>query len=133
MADNDDISEIAVKDNLRGRMLVTIKFSTSFDILPFPPADYYPDNTLSTFTTYRNYINALALTLLVLAVIIVPKRMHLHALSLGYIPSLIYLGMGVTPANYTDWVQFTLKELKVMAMVGGTSFGQCCQSLNEDF
>ena len=109
------------------RVLANIIFSTSFDISPFPPADYYPDNTLATFTAYRNYLNALAIALLVLSVVLVPKRMHLHALSSAYLPALLYIGFGILPANYTDWVQFTLQDMGVQAMIGGVSLGTCCQ------
>jgi hypothetical protein len=91
-------------DAVNGRLLATITFSGSFSVTSYPPASYYPDSTLNAFNLLRKYIAALSVALIVLCFILVPKRMHLHAATLIYIPAQIYISYVLTPSKYTDWL-----------------------------
>ena len=110
------------------RQLATLTFDSTFSIDTYPPALYYPDTTLTSFTQLQSYITALSIALLVLSFIIVPKRMHLHTLSFVYIPAQIYVAYCLTASKLTDWIQYTLQFMNRAGMFGGFGMGRCCQS-----
>ena len=114
-------------------MLTSLTFSSTISLDTYPPANYYPSTTLATFTSLQNYISALATALLVLCLILIPRRTHLHSLTLVYLPAQLFLTFCLLPSAYTDWLQFTLQNLARTALVGGFSLGQCCQSLYPSF
>ena len=58
--------------------------------------------------------------------------MHLHAVTMIYVPAQIYICYMVIPAVYTDWIQNTLQDVSRAALFGGFSMGECCSLLNED-
>jgi hypothetical protein len=117
-----------VSSGRESRQLVSISFESTFSIETYPPALYYPDTTLTSFTQLQNYITAVSIALLVLALIIVPKRMHLHSLSFVYLPAQIYVTYCLNTSKLTDWIQFTLQFMNRAGMLGGFGMGQCCQS-----
>ena len=92
-----------------GRLLTSISFTSTFSVSSYPPADYYPSNTLDMFNNLRSYINALSIAIVVICFILVPYKMHLHAVTLIYIPAQIYISYGLLPASFTDWLQYTLQ------------------------
>jgi len=49
--------------------------------------------------------------------------MHLHSLTLIYIPSQIYITLGVGADGYTDWIKYTLENLKPFGFIGGFTLG----------
>lgn len=113
------------------RLLTTVAFSSTIQVDTFPPANYYPDTTLDKFTLYKTYLTALSIAILVFCFILIPKRMHLHSVTLLYIPAQVFLTFGLVPQQYTDWIQFTIQYLRQSSLIGGFSMGECCQSVNE--
>lgn len=105
------------------RLLASLSFSSTINLDTYPPAYYYPDTTLSLFNSLQSYISALATALLVLTLILVPKRTHLHSLTLISLPAQLFLTYAILPSSYTDWIQYTLKNISSTALVGGFSFG----------
>lgn len=63
-----------------------------------------------------------------LCLVIVPKKMHLHAVTLSYLPAQIFISYGIVADGYTDWIKFTLENMKQTALFGGISLGECCAS-----
>ncbi len=118
--------------NINSRLLATLALSSSISISTYPPADYYSDPTLKQFDLYQNYISALCLALLVICFVLIPKRSHLHNISLVYLPAQIFIVYGVLPSSETEWILYTLKSLRWSALVGGFSFGECCSEVFKD-
>ena len=108
--------------------MLTTAFTASLDLNIYPPATYYPDSTLQQFSRLKDNITALAITLLVLCLVLVPKKMHLHAVTVSYLPAQIFITYGIAADGYTDWIKFTLENVKKTALFGGVSFGECCTS-----
>jgi hypothetical protein len=52
--------------------------------------------------------------------------MHLHILSVIYLPAQIFITFGVVADKYTDWIKYSLQGMTYPALVGGFSFGKCC-------
>jgi hypothetical protein len=52
--------------------------------------------------------------------------MHLHALTVVYLPAQIFITFGVVADQYTDWIKYSLQGMSYPALVGGFSFGKCC-------
>jgi hypothetical protein len=52
--------------------------------------------------------------------------MHLHSLTVLYIPAQILLTYGLVADDFTDWIKFCIKNIKSTSLVGGASFGDCC-------
>jgi hypothetical protein len=111
------------------RLLAAIAFSTSFDLSTYPPATYYPDSTLARFTLLQKYTTGLAVGLLALCLVLIPRKMHLHSATLGYVPAQIYILYTLIPSAYTDWVQYVLQTVARPALFGGYTMGECCQVL----
>lgn len=108
--------------------MLTTAFTTSLGLNIYPPATYYPDTTLQEFSILKDNITALAIALLVLCMVLVPKKMHLHAVTLAYLPAQIFITYGIVADGYTDWIKFSLENVKKTALFGGVSFGDCCTS-----
>ena len=68
-------------------------------------------------------MSALSIAIVILCLILVPKRMHLHAVTMIYIPAQIYITYTILPAVYTDWIQNTLQDISRAALFGGYSMG----------
>ena len=68
-------------------------------------------------------MSALSIAIVILCLILVPKRMHLHAVTMIYIPAQIYITYNILPAVYTDWIQNTLQDISRAALFGGYSMG----------
>jgi hypothetical protein len=52
--------------------------------------------------------------------------MHLHALTIIYTPSQIFITYGLVADQYTDWIQYSIKNMSYSALVGGFTLGSCC-------
>jgi hypothetical protein len=109
------------------RMLATITFSSSFNLNTYPPAVYYPPSTSAEFSQLQYDLTAVSICLLVLAFILVPKKMHLHVLSVAYLPAHVFITYGLVADQYTDWIKYSLQNTRYSALIGGFSFGNCCQ------
>lgn len=46
----------------------------------------------------------MAIALLVLCLILVPKKMHLHVVTLSYLPAQVFITYGIVADGYTDWI-----------------------------
>ena len=110
-------------EEVKGRLLNAITFSNEFTLDSYPPANYYPDTTLDRFNLLQSYMGSLSIALLVLCLILVPKRMHLHSLTLIYVPAQMYITYGLIPSSETDWIQYCTSTLKNAALIGGFSMG----------
>lgn len=62
-----------------------------------------------------------------LSFILIPKKMHLHALTVVYIPAQIFVTFGLVGDEYTDWIMYVLQNISYPALIGGFSLGKCCQ------
>lgn len=76
----------------------------------------------------KDNISVLAIVLLVLCLALVPKKMHLHAVTLAYLPAQVFITYGIVADVYTDWIKFCLESIKSTALFGGVSLGECCTS-----
>ena len=52
--------------------------------------------------------------------------MHLHILSVVYLPAQIFITFGVVAEQYTDWIKYALQGITYSALVGGFTLGKCC-------
>lgn len=59
--------------------------------------------------------------------------MHLHGVTYIYIPAQIFITYGLVADQYTNWIKFALTDTFYPALIGGFSFGECCQSQSTYF
>ena len=104
-----------------------MSFSSTISVDTYPPAVYYSPSVFSNFDRLQYNITALSICLIVLSFILVPKKMHLHALTVVYIPAQIFVAFGLVADEYTDWIMYVLQNTSYPAMVGGFSLGNCCE------
>jgi hypothetical protein len=63
------------------------------------------------------------IVLLGLCLLLIPSKVHLHSVTLIWIPAYLYLVYGVAMENSTDWVKWSLENVGGFAFVGGFSIG----------
>lgn len=78
----------------------------------------------------QGVIMVLSILVLVLALILVPKKMHLHSLTIGIIPALLFIIFGLSMESIADWDKYIMQGCKYGALVGGVSFGACCTTIS---
>lgn len=122
-----------VGSSLSPHRMLTISFSSTFNVETYPPAIYYPPATSTQFSQLQYDLTALSICLLVLSFILVPKKMHLHALTVVYLPAQIFIAFGLVADSYTDWIKFSVSNLTYSALIGGFSFGKCCTTQSTYF
>ena len=98
----------------------------------YPPANYYEDSTQSTFKRIRDYLTAFSIGAIIVGWVLIPKKMHLHALSVLCLPAQILVMFGLCATGKSDWLQYTLGYIWRAAMIGGWSAGSCCDDVSED-
>jgi hypothetical protein len=115
------------------RLLIDVSFSSTINLNTYPPAVYYSPSVTSQFTQLQYDTAALSICLLVLSLILVPKKMHLHALTVIYLPAQIFLSYGLVADDYTDWIKYTIQNTSYSALIGGFSYGNCCTTQSTYF
>ncbi len=72
----------------------------------------------------------LSLLLLIVSLIAIPKKTHLHSFTLSFIIAKVWLIFGLALEGKLDWTSHILKCVKNFAMIGGESMGDCCHNLS---
>jgi hypothetical protein len=67
---------------------------------------------------------------MVLSLVIIPKKTHLHSFTFSFIVAKVWLIFGLALEDKLDWVNHVLKDIKPWAMVGGFSMGPCCHNVS---
>lgn len=104
-----------------------MSFSSTISLDTYPPAVYYSPSIFSKFDRLQYNITALSICLIVLSFILIPKKMHLHALTVVYIPAQIFITFGLVADDFTDWIMYSLQNISYAALIGGFSLGSCCE------
>lgn len=121
---------------LEQRLLQTVYLNSSFDftVNTYPPANYYPTQTIDLFDLFSKLIKAFSIASLVLAVgcYIGKKRTVLYSIELASLLVLIYISQGYGLDTYIDWLGYTITGMKECTLIGGFAFNDCrCPA--EDF
>jgi hypothetical protein len=110
-------------DTSRRRLLqsITLNFNTNFTITSFPPANYYEEQTMSTYATLQKIIYASAIVLLSLCLlnILFIKKTHIHIFLSASLPAQIFIIIGLVSEKYTDWIKWSLSGFDELAFIGG--------------
>jgi len=122
---SDDFNRVREQKN---RLLIvsSITFDAEMKISAFPPVIYYSSSENEFFKSAKSIIYYLALSLLILSLMAVSKKMHLHSFTFTVIVAKVWLTFGLTLEDKLDWVNTVLQDIKPFAMIGGISLGKCC-------
>ena len=105
------------------RLLTSISLETNFTVDSYPPAVYYSEDTFNFYDFANQLLFILGIILLVLCLMIIPRKMHLHSVTLIQYPAIIFISAGLLLENESDFVKSTLASLKPLAFIGGISIG----------
>lgn len=105
-------------------MLISVAFEITVD--SFPPANYIDSSTTSFYANCDSALQILSLVLIVMCLIVVPRKWALHSLSLSWLPPYIYLIYFHSTAYTNDWISASVGGLARQSMKGGVTLGDCC-------
>ena len=110
------------------RMLSTATFSANLAVTAFPPANYITGDTYGYYDVTSTVIFILALLLVLLNLVVVPKKYALHSVSVAWLVPYLYFTLFYSTAYSTEWISPMASNLKYMAGYFGFSFGSCCSA-----
>lgn len=110
------------------RLLSTATFSTNLAVTAFPPANYITGDTYSYYDVTSSVIFILALLLVLLNLVIVPKKYALHSVSVTWLVPYLYFTLFYSTCYTTEWISPMASHLKYIAAYFGFSLGSCCSA-----
>ena len=121
---------------LESRLLQTVNVPLEFDftINTYPPANYYPTQTIDLFALFSTLIRALSISSLAVAVgcYIGKKRTVIYSIETANLIVLVYISQGFGLNSYIDWLGSSITSMKECNLIGGFTFSDCrCPA--EDF
>jgi uncharacterized membrane protein YozB (DUF420 family) len=105
-------------------LLLSASFTVVVD--SFPPADYIQPNTQSFFDSLSTVIFVLSLLLLLMSLLVVPRKYAVHSSSISWLPAYLYLIYFHSTSYTNEWVSSSLTNIQHIALQGGFSLGDCC-------
>ena len=92
----------------------------------FPPANFIDSGTETFFDKCQMAIYFLSIGLLIVALLVIPRKYALHSLSIVWLPAYFYLTYFHSTASTNEWISSTLMNISSQAFKGGFSLGPCC-------
>lgn len=108
------------------RLLSTATFSANLAVTAFPPANYITGDTYGYYDVTSMVIFVLALMLILLNLVIVPKKYALHSVSVSWLVPYLYFTLFYSTCYTTEWISPMASNLKYLSGFFGFSFGICC-------
>lgn len=76
---------------------ITLVFSETFTVASYPPANYYSDEEISSFTYLKNIIYSCSIVLLCLSAFnfLFPRKMYIHLILGACLPAQLFIYFGL--------------------------------------
>lgn len=114
---------------LEQRLLQAIYSNLTFDfsVNTYPPAYYYPTQTIDLFDLFSKVIKALAITSLLLAMgcYIGKGRIVYYSVEAANLLVLVYISQGFGLDSFIDWLGYTITNMKECTLIAGFALNDC--------
>lgn len=109
------------------RLLATSTFDFNFDINPYPPANYYPPSTTTTYNGINIFLHIVCALTLILSVVgfVGIKRVVYYSMELFNFLVIVYILEGMGLIGYSDWIAYSIPTMRQYSLLGGYGLGLC--------